>query len=69
MAVMTRWRDGQRALGELILFGVVGAPEALMDPVLRRIDRLLDDEALVGAVWRVMRRRRRRCCDSWCSST
>jgi len=55
---MTRWRDGQRALGEVILFGVVGAPEALMDPILRRIDALLEDEELVGAVWRVMRQRR-----------
>src|SRR5882724_4515302 len=52
---MTRWRDGQGALGEVILFGVVGAPEKLMYPVLRRIDALLDDEALVGAVWRVLR--------------
>ena len=55
---MTRWRDGQGALGEVILFGVVGAPEKLMYPVLRRIDALLDDEALVGAVWRVLRQRR-----------
>ena len=38
---MTRWRDGQGALGEVILFGVVGAPEKLMYPVLRRIDALL----------------------------
>src|SRR5207249_1732012 len=55
---MTRWRDGQGALGEVILFGVVGAPEKLMYPVLRRIDALLDDEALVGAVWRVLRKLR-----------
>src|SRR5437773_10106534 len=55
---MTRWRDGQGVVGEVILFGVVGAAEKLMYPVLRRIDALLDDEALVGAVWRVLRQRR-----------
>ena len=55
---MTRWRDGQLALGQVVLFGVLAAPETLMDPVLRRIDTLLDDEALVGAVWRVLRERR-----------
>lgn len=55
---MTRWRDGQRVLGEVILFGVIGAPETLMDPILRRLDAVLEDEELVGAVWRVMRQRR-----------
>jgi IS5 family transposase len=55
---MTRWRDGQLALGQVVLFGVLAAPETLMDPVLRRIDALLDDEALIEAVWQALRRRR-----------
>jgi hypothetical protein len=41
---MVRRRDGQRLLGE-VLFGVLGAPDALLDPALRRVDGLLDDEA------------------------
>ena len=34
------------------------APEELMDPVLRQLDPLLDDEALVDRVLEVQRRRR-----------
>jgi IS5 family transposase len=55
---MTRWRDGQLALGQVILFGVLASPESLMDPELRRIDALLADDALVEAVWRALRHRR-----------
>src|SRR2546422_11767510 len=54
---MTRRREGQRGFGQVVLFGLLGPPETLLDPVLRRIDRLLDDEALVDAVWRALRRR------------
>src|SRR3989442_4824576 len=49
---MTRRREGQRAFGQVVLFGLLGPPETLLDPALRRIDGLLDDEALVDAVWR-----------------
>src|SRR5438034_446412 len=54
---MTRRREGQRGFGQVVLFGLLGPPETLLDPVLRRIDRLLDDEALVDAVWRALRGR------------
>src|SRR2546422_9355805 len=54
---MTRRREGQRAFGQVVLFGLLGPPETLLDPALRRIDGLLDDEALVDAVWRAPRRR------------
>src|SRR2546426_6362843 len=54
---MTRRREGQRGFGQVVLFGLLGPPETLLDPVLRRIDGLLDDEALVDAVWRALRRR------------
>ncbi len=54
---MTRRREGQRAFGQVVLFGLLGPPETLLEPVLRRIDRLLDDEALVDAVWRALRSR------------
>src|SRR5437016_12272298 len=54
---MTRRREGQRGFGQVVLFGLLGPTEALLDPVLRRIDRLLDDEALVDAVWRALRGR------------
>jgi IS5 family transposase len=55
---MVRRRDGQRLLGEVVLFGVLGAPDALLDPAMRRVDALLDDEALIDGVWAVLRQRR-----------
>src|SRR5256884_5690533 len=54
---MTRRREGQRWFGQVVLFGLLGPPETLLDPALRRIDGLLDDEALVDAVWRALRSR------------
>jgi IS5 family transposase len=54
---MVRRRDGQGLLGEVVLFGVLGAPEALLDPALRRVDPLLDDAALIDGVWAVLRPR------------
>src|SRR5437899_11271271 len=54
---MTRRRDGQRGLGEVVLFGLLGPPETLLDPTLRRIDALLEDEELVDGVWRALRAR------------
>src|SRR5439155_473365 len=55
---MTRRREGQRGFGQVVLFGLLGPPETLLDPALRRIDGLLDDEALVDAGWRAGRRLR-----------
>jgi IS5 family transposase len=55
---MVRRRDGQRGLGEVVLFGLLGEPASLLDPALRRIDALLDDEALVDGVWAALRARR-----------
>src|SRR5437016_11523796 len=54
---MTRRREGQLGFGQVVLFGLLGPPETLLEPALRRIDGLLDDEALVDAVWRALRRR------------
>src|SRR2546422_10403660 len=54
---MTRRREGQLGFGQVGLFGLLGPPETLLEPALRRIDGLLDDEALVDAVWRALRRR------------
>jgi IS5 family transposase len=45
------------ALAQLVLFGVVTSPEGLMDPVLREIDALLDDEALIDEVVAAQRKR------------
>jgi hypothetical protein len=42
---MVRGRYKQLLLAQLVLFGTVTSPEDLMDPVLRRIDDALDDEA------------------------
>ena len=45
------------ALAQLVLFGVVTSPEELMDPVLRRMDELLNDEALIDHVVAAQRNR------------
>src|ERR671931_286910 len=55
---MVRRRDGQRGLGEVVLFGLLVEPASLLEPALRRIDALLDDEALLDGVWRALRARR-----------
>lgn len=54
---MVRHRHAQLALAQLVLFGTIAEPEALMDPELRKIDGLLEDDALVQAVLDVLRRR------------
>jgi IS5 family transposase len=54
---MVRHRHAQLALAQLVLFGTLVEPEALMDPVLRRIDALLEDPALTDEVLAVLRRR------------
>lgn len=54
---MTRRRNVQLALVEVVLATALGEPEGLMDPVLRFIDAALDDEVLVDQVHEVLRRR------------
>lgn len=54
---MTRRRNAQVALTELVLATALGKPEDLMDPVLRFIDTLLSDEALVDQVQQALRGR------------
>jgi transposase-like protein DUF772 len=53
---MIRRRNGQRSLWDAVLFGAPD-PRALMDPALRRIDELLNDEELIDGVWEAMRGR------------
>jgi transposase, IS5 family len=55
---MTRRQQRQLALTQLVLFGAIVNPEELMEPALRRIDELLEDEALVDAVVGALRGRR-----------
>lgn len=54
---MTRRRNMQLALAEIVLASALGKPEDLMDPVLRFIDAALDDEALVDHVHEALRHR------------
>src|SRR5271165_5878232 len=53
---MLRRRNGQRGLWEVLQFGDL-EPEKQMDPRLRRIDEVLNDDALVDAVLEAMRGR------------
>jgi IS5 family transposase len=53
---MLRRRNGQRALWDAVLFGAPN-PKELMEPKLRRIDQLLEDETLVDGVLEAMRHR------------
>jgi hypothetical protein len=55
---MTRRQEKQLLLGELILFGLaMPDPNELMDPELRKLDTILDDEELLDAVVERLRRR------------
>ncbi len=54
---MVRRRHAQLAFAQLVLFGTLVEPTELMDQVLRRVDGLLDDPALVDEVLAVLRRR------------
>src|SRR5262249_41323100 len=53
---MIRRRNGQQALWDAVLFGAPN-PEKLMDPVMKRIDEVLDDDHLVEHVFSAMRGR------------
>jgi transposase, IS5 family len=55
---MVRRRDVQLSFAQLLLFSAtLPPPETLMDPVLRRMDQLLEDESLVDEVLVALRRR------------
>jgi IS5 family transposase len=53
---MVRRKNGQRSLWGAVLFGAPD-PRELMDPALRRIDEVLEDEALIDGVLDAMRAR------------
>lgn len=50
-------RRGQASFDDLFAFGGIPKPETLMDPVLKRIDFVLDDEALVDGIFEVLSKR------------
>ena len=50
-------RRGQVSFDDWFAFGGIPRPETLMDPVLKRIDEVLDDEALVDDVFAVLSKR------------
>lgn len=54
---MVRHHHAQLALTQLVLFGTLVEPAELMDPVLRRVDGMLDDPAFTDEVLAVLRRR------------
>lgn len=51
-------RRGQSSFDDIFAFGGIPRPETLMDPVLKRLDGVLDDEQLVDAVFAVLAKRR-----------
>lgn len=51
-------RRGQGSFDDIFAFGGIPRPEALMDPVLKRLDGVLDDDQLVDAVFAVLAKRR-----------
>ena len=53
-----RVRHRQLLLAEIVLFGVVHDLDSLVDPLLRHVDQLLDDESLVETVLAALRKRR-----------
>ncbi len=51
-------RRGQGSFDDIFAFGGIPRPEALMDPVLKKLDGVLDDDQLVDAVFTVLAKRR-----------
>ena len=51
---MTKRRRGQVSFNDWFAFGGIPRPEELMDPVLKQLDALLDDEKLVDDVFAVL---------------
>lgn len=54
---MVRHRHAQLGFAQLVLFGAIVEPTELMDPVLRKVDELLDDPVFSDEVLIVLRRR------------
>src|SRR5262245_2371003 len=55
---MIRKRAGQRTLSDAILFGAhIPDPKTLLDPLLRQLDGVLDDDELVDEVLSALQRR------------
>lgn len=54
-----RRRRGQTSFNDWFAFGGIPKPETLMDPVLKRIDDVLDDEQLVDQVFTALAKRRK----------
>jgi IS5 family transposase len=54
---MTRRRYAQLTLSQVVLFGLATNPEELLDPKLRRIDGLLDEDEFVDEVFKKLSER------------
>lgn len=55
---MVKRRRTQRSFNDMFAFGGMPHPEELMDPVLKKLDGILDDETLVDAVFLLLAGRR-----------
>jgi len=53
----TKRRRGQTSFDDWFAFGGIPRPETLMDPVLKRIDPILDDASLVDSVFDALAKR------------
>lgn len=51
---MTKRRRGQTSFNDIFSFGGIPRPEEMMDPVLKQLDGVLDDEKLVDEVFAVL---------------
>ena len=51
---MTKRRRGQTSFNDIFAFGGIPRPEEMMDPVLKQLDGVLDDEKLVDEVFAVL---------------
>jgi IS5 family transposase len=51
---MTKRRRGQTSFNDIFAFGGIPRPEDMMDPVLKQLDSVLDDEKLVDEVFAVL---------------
>jgi len=49
--MMTKRRRGQTSFNDIFAFGGIRRPEEMMDPVLKQLDDVLDDEKLVDEVF------------------
>lgn len=51
---MTKRRRGQTSFNDIFAFGGIPRPEEMMDPVLKQLDGVLEDEQLVDAVFALL---------------